>query len=74
MWSIDRIHPSTEGHRLIAASVAELLGVPVPASAPQPSPASPMAVMRRYAVEAAWLLHHGLRPTQACPAFRNNSG
>jgi hypothetical protein len=38
MWSIDRIHPSTEGHRLIAASVAELLGVPVPASAPQPFP------------------------------------
>ena len=31
-WSFDRIHPSAEGHRLIAASVAELLGVPAEAN------------------------------------------
>src|SRR5260370_149321 len=41
MWSVDRIHPSAEGHRLIAASVAELLGVPLAVSAYDPAPASP---------------------------------
>jgi len=58
-WSVDRIHPSAEGHRLIAASVAELLGVPVDAGTEAPAPASKAALLRRYAVEAAWLLRHG---------------
>jgi hypothetical protein len=60
MWSVDRIHPSAEGHRLIAASVAELLGVPVPANAHQPALTAPAAVMRRYAAEALWRLRHGV--------------
>jgi lysophospholipase L1-like esterase len=62
MWSVDRIHPSAEGHRLIAASVAELLGVPVPANPHRPALAAPAAVMRRYAGEALWLLRHGVTP------------
>jgi lysophospholipase L1-like esterase len=74
MWSIDRIHPSAEGHRLIAAGVAALLGVPVPATVHQLALASPIALMRRYAVEAAWLLGHGMRSTQARPAFSDKAG
>ena len=58
-WSVDRIHPSAEGHRLIAAAVAELLGVPVDTA--EPVAASGTAVLRRYAVEAAWLARYGLR-------------
>jgi lysophospholipase L1-like esterase len=60
-WSFDRIHPSAEGHRLIAASVAELLGVPVEADADGPGVDSHATVLRRYALEAAWLARYGLR-------------
>jgi lysophospholipase L1-like esterase len=60
-WSVDRIHPSADGHRLIAASVAELLGVPVDGDADPPAVASGVAVLRRYAAEAAWLARYGLR-------------
>jgi hypothetical protein len=28
MWSVDRLHPSERGHRLIAYSYAEMLGIP----------------------------------------------
>jgi lysophospholipase L1-like esterase len=64
MWSIDRIHPSADGHRLIAASVASLLGLPAdPADTRQPA-GSPLAVARRHVAEARWLLQHGLRPPQ----------
>lgn len=58
-WSVDRIHPSAEGHRLLAASVAELLGVPV--DTPQPVAVSGAAVLRRYAGEAAWLARYSRR-------------
>jgi lysophospholipase L1-like esterase len=58
-WSVDRIHPSAEGHQVIAASVAALLGVPVETA--NRSPASGGAVLRRYAGEAAWLARYGLR-------------
>ncbi len=60
MFSFDRVHPSADGHRLIAASVAELLGVTVPPEGHARAPVSPGAIMRRHATEAAWLLRHGL--------------
>jgi lysophospholipase L1-like esterase len=62
MWSIDRIHPSCNGHRLIAHSVAELLGVPAdvhrPAELPKESHA---ATVRRHLRELAWLSRHATR-------------
>jgi lysophospholipase L1-like esterase len=61
MWSIDRIHPSAEGHRLIAASVAELLGVPIGADAHEPLPSSVLATARRHLREAAWLVRYSTR-------------
>jgi hypothetical protein len=61
MWSIDRIHPSADGHRLIAASVAELLGLPIdPAELRRPT-GSPLDVSRRHLAELDWLLRYGLR-------------
>ena len=65
MWSFDRIHPSAAGHRLIAASVAELLGVPASAQADEDISASPSDLIRRYTVEMAWLLRHGLERSPA---------
>ncbi len=58
MWSIDRIHPSAEGHRLIAASVAQLLGVPLPSEAHHPARASLLDTARRHAREAAWMARY----------------
>jgi lysophospholipase L1-like esterase len=60
-WSFDRIHPSAEGHRQIAAAVAGLLGVPVaPPAAGPPAAGSGVTVLRRYAREGAWLARYGL--------------
>jgi len=64
MWSIDRIHPSADGHRLIAASVASLLGLPPHPSDTQPPAGSVLAVARRHVAEARWLLQHGFRPPE----------
>lgn len=61
MWSIDRIHPSADGHRLIAASVAELLGVPVEPADVRPPTGNPLEVGRRHLAELQWLLRYGLR-------------
>lgn len=60
MWSFDRIHPSSAGHRLIAASVADLLGVPATPVADEAVSASPRGVIRRHAAEITWLIRHGL--------------
>ncbi len=61
MWSIDRIHPSAQGHRLIAASVAELLGVPAD-TGPELVPGSALSTARRHGREVAWLLRYAARP------------
>ena len=63
MWSIDRIHPSADGHRLIAASVMQLLGLPVDETATRPPTTNPLAVLRRHSDEVRWLVTHGARRT-----------
>lgn len=68
MWSVDRIHPSADGHRLIATSVAALLGLPVDEHEHEPAPTGCRAVARRYAGEAAWLLGHGGRRPRQQPS------
>src|SRR5439155_13651175 len=73
-WSFDRIHPSAEGHRQIAASVAGLLGVPVEPAAGRPAAGSGVTVLRRYAREAAWLARYGLMvPARGLGACVSNS-
>src|SRR5215207_1449794 len=63
LLSIDRIHPNAEGHRLIAAGAAELLGIPVAAPLKHDDRPSGAALIRRYVTETRWLLRHGwVRP------------
>jgi hypothetical protein len=54
MWSVDRLHPSERGHRLVAHSYARLLGVPGPALEP-----SGRAPTRR--AQAGWRATKGTR-------------
>ena len=62
MWSIDRIHPSAHGHRLIARSVAELLGVPTGDHIPPELPSESLAAtVRRHVRELAWLTRYAAR-------------
>jgi lysophospholipase L1-like esterase len=61
MWSIDRIHPSADGHRLIAASVMQLLGLPVDETDTSAPTTNPLAVLRRHSDEVRWLVTHGSR-------------
>jgi lysophospholipase L1-like esterase len=61
MWSVDRIHPSVDGHRLIAASVAGLLGLDVESTDMDPVAGSLLEAARRHAKELRWLLRHGAR-------------
>jgi lysophospholipase L1-like esterase len=57
-WSFDRIHPSAEGHRAIAASVAELVGY-----AGRDNGARRRLERRRCAAPARWRgwVRYGLR-------------
>ena len=61
MWSLDRIHPSAQGHRLIAQSVAELLGVPTDGSLQELPRESAAATVRRHGREVVWLARHAAR-------------
>ncbi len=60
MWSIDRIHPSADGHRLIAAGVVELLGLPVEPADREPVRDSLAGFVGRTVGEVSWLALHGL--------------
>jgi lysophospholipase L1-like esterase len=57
MWSVDRLHPSERGHRLVADAYAALLGLP-PAGRPAREPSSP-APSRR--AQVGWLATKGTR-------------
>jgi lysophospholipase L1-like esterase len=57
MWSVDRLHPSERGHRLVAYSYACLLGVP-PAYRPDLEPSS-LPPTRR--AQLGWLATRGTR-------------
>jgi lysophospholipase L1-like esterase len=54
MWSVDRLHPSERGHRLVAHSYAALLGVPAPALEPSGDPPTRRAKL-------GWLATKGTR-------------
>jgi lysophospholipase L1-like esterase len=54
MWSVDRLHPSERGHRLVACSYAALLGVPGPSQEPSGVPPTRRAKL-------GWLATKGTR-------------
>ncbi|MCI9890031.1 SGNH/GDSL hydrolase family protein [Micrococcales bacterium 31B] len=57
MWGIDRIHPSTEGHRVIAASTLAALGLEpgIPGEEPErPLPAPRVAWAHQLRRDAEW--------------------
>jgi len=54
MWSVDRLHPSERGHRLVAHSYAALLGVPGPGLEPDGLPPTRRAKL-------GWLATKGTR-------------
>ncbi len=61
MWSVDRLHPSERGHRLLATSffdlVAAQLGVP-PERRPDPEPGNPEPT---FAAKAWWMATRGTK-------------
>jgi lysophospholipase L1-like esterase len=57
MWSVDRLHPSERGHRLLARSYAGLLGLP-PDAWPDGEPANPPPTWRS---ELRWMATKGTR-------------
>jgi lysophospholipase L1-like esterase len=57
MWSVDRLHPSERGHRLVARGYAALLGLPSPRW-PGEEPTSPVPTRR---AQVGWLATKGTR-------------
>ncbi|GIH12890.1 SGNH/GDSL hydrolase family protein [Rugosimonospora africana] len=57
MWSVDRLHPSERGHRLLARSFADLLGLP-PARWPDAEPSNPPPTLTS---ELRWMATKGVR-------------
>jgi lysophospholipase L1-like esterase len=57
MWSVDRLHPSERGHRLVAHSYASLLPVPL-ADRPSREPSSAAPTRR---AQLGWLATKGTR-------------
>jgi lysophospholipase L1-like esterase len=57
MWSVDRLHPSERGHRLLARAYAELLGLP-PGRWPGQEPSNPPPTWRS---ELRWMATKGSR-------------
>jgi hypothetical protein len=60
MWSVDRLHPSERGHRLIAGAYHKLLGGRGIAlgAPPDPEPANPPPTRR---AQARWMATKGTR-------------
>lgn len=59
MWSIDRIHLSTQGHRLVAAKVLEVLGVKAdPAWIAALEPLPPVRWLAGRSEDLRWLWQH----------------
>jgi len=55
MWSVDRIHLSTEGHRQVASAVLAALGMEKDGSRPAPLPPAPAASwVSSRAADASW--------------------
>jgi lysophospholipase L1-like esterase len=57
MWSVDRLHPSERGHRLVAHAYAALLGVPLERR-PAMEPSSPTPTRRE---QLGWMATKGTR-------------
>jgi lysophospholipase L1-like esterase len=57
MWSVDRLHPSERGHRLVARGYAALLALP-PSRWPEAEPSSPVPTRR---AQVGWMATKGTR-------------
>lgn len=58
LWHTDRLHANSEGHRRIAAALAEALGCTVEDWRAEPPPVPRTSPVRAAAVEAAWAGSH----------------
>jgi len=58
MWHTDRLHANSEGHRRIAAGLAEALGYEVEDWRAEPPPVAQPSTVRLVLGEAAWVGTH----------------
>lgn len=58
MWSEDRLHLSSEGHRRVAGAVLETLGLPGANWLAAPAPSPPLSWRRARTEDARWLRAH----------------